>query len=264
MGQITKGKVAQSCPALCNPMSVAPRLQCQCDSPDENNRVGSCSLLQGIFPTQGLNPSLLHCRHIPYHLSHEGSPQITKFLINSSPSSVLFVWLLSVSVWQCLLLSQCLLKDLAKLLIIWVLGFSLHLTLAPPDTGTEDLGPPQTAAVASSLLAWQLVYFWSYVLVHTTRGDGIFILKVFFFFFLVVPCGLWDLSPLTRDWTQATEVKAWNPNHQATRELSVGLSGKLILLKYSWFTMLYISGFFHVCMHISQPRWIPPKRPMGS
>jgi len=27
-----------------------------------------------IFPTQGLNPGLLHCRQIPYHLSHQGSP----------------------------------------------------------------------------------------------------------------------------------------------------------------------------------------------
>ena len=31
-------------------------------------------LLQGIFPTQGLNPDLLHCRQILYHLSHQGSP----------------------------------------------------------------------------------------------------------------------------------------------------------------------------------------------
>ena len=37
--------------------------------------VGSHSLLQGIFPTQGSNPGLLHCRQIPYHLSHQGSPQ---------------------------------------------------------------------------------------------------------------------------------------------------------------------------------------------
>ena len=31
------------------------------------------SLLQGIFLTHGLNPSLLHCRQILYHLSHQGS-----------------------------------------------------------------------------------------------------------------------------------------------------------------------------------------------
>ena len=39
-----------------------------------NTAVGSPSLLQGIFPTQGSNPSLLHCRQILYHLSHQGSP----------------------------------------------------------------------------------------------------------------------------------------------------------------------------------------------
>ena len=33
----------------------------------------SLSLLQGIFPTQGLNPGLLHCRQISYQLSHNGS-----------------------------------------------------------------------------------------------------------------------------------------------------------------------------------------------
>ena len=33
----------------------------------QNTRVGSLSLLQGIFPTQGWNPGLLHCRRILYH-----------------------------------------------------------------------------------------------------------------------------------------------------------------------------------------------------
>ena len=36
---------------------------------------GSCSLLQEIFPTQRLNPDLLHCRQILYRLSHEGTPR---------------------------------------------------------------------------------------------------------------------------------------------------------------------------------------------
>ena len=34
--------------------------------------VGSHSLLPGVFPTQGLNPGLLHCRRILYHLSRQG------------------------------------------------------------------------------------------------------------------------------------------------------------------------------------------------
>ena len=40
----------------------------------QNPGVGSLSLLQGIFPTQGSNPGLPHFRHILYQLSHEGSP----------------------------------------------------------------------------------------------------------------------------------------------------------------------------------------------
>ena len=35
-----------------------------------------CSFLQGIFPTQGLNPGLPHCRQILYQLSHQGSPEV--------------------------------------------------------------------------------------------------------------------------------------------------------------------------------------------
>ena len=44
------------------------------NSPGQNTRVGSRSLLQGIFPTQGSNPGLAHCRRIPYWLSHQGNP----------------------------------------------------------------------------------------------------------------------------------------------------------------------------------------------
>ena len=45
------------------------------DSPGKNTGVGGHVLLQGIFPTQGSNPGLLHCRWILYCLSHQGSPK---------------------------------------------------------------------------------------------------------------------------------------------------------------------------------------------
>ena len=45
------------------------------NSPGQNTGVGSCSLFQGIFPTEGLNPGLLHCGWIFYQLSHKGSPR---------------------------------------------------------------------------------------------------------------------------------------------------------------------------------------------
>ena len=43
--------------------------------------VGSRSLLQGIFPTQGLNRNLLHWRQILYQLIHQGSPKDNCFAI---------------------------------------------------------------------------------------------------------------------------------------------------------------------------------------
>ena len=42
----------------------------------QNPGVGSLSLLQGTFPTQGLNPGLPHCRGILYQLSHQGSQRL--------------------------------------------------------------------------------------------------------------------------------------------------------------------------------------------
>ena len=50
------------------------------NSPGQNTGVGSLSLLQGIFPTQGLNPGLPHCRQILYQLSHKGSPRILEWV----------------------------------------------------------------------------------------------------------------------------------------------------------------------------------------
>ena len=50
------------------------------NSPGQNTGVGSLSLLQGIFPTQGLNPGLLHCMWILYQLSHKGSPRTLEWV----------------------------------------------------------------------------------------------------------------------------------------------------------------------------------------
>ena len=47
------------------------RLLCPWASPGKNTGVGCHSLLQGIFPAQGSNSGLPHCRGILYHLSHQ-------------------------------------------------------------------------------------------------------------------------------------------------------------------------------------------------
>ena len=65
-------KVAHSCPTLWDPSPWG--------SPGQNTGVGSLSFPQGIFPTQGLNPGLLHCRWILYQLSHKGSPRILEWV----------------------------------------------------------------------------------------------------------------------------------------------------------------------------------------
>ena len=49
------------------------RLLCPWDSPGKNTGVGCQFLPQGIFPTQGSNLGLLHCRQILYRLSHHVS-----------------------------------------------------------------------------------------------------------------------------------------------------------------------------------------------
>ena len=50
------------------------------NSQGQDTGVGSLSLLQGIFPTQGSNPGLPHCRLIFYQLSHKGSPRTLKWV----------------------------------------------------------------------------------------------------------------------------------------------------------------------------------------
>ena len=50
------------------------------NSPGQNTGAGSLSLLQGIFPTQGSNSGLLHCRWILYQPSHQGSPGILEWV----------------------------------------------------------------------------------------------------------------------------------------------------------------------------------------
>ena len=108
--------VTQSCPTLCNPMDNSPRgfsvhgnpqarilewiampssrtfpnsgikprspelqaysLPSKPPGKPKKNGMGSLSLLQGIFPTQGSNPGLPNCRQILYQLSYQGSPRV--------------------------------------------------------------------------------------------------------------------------------------------------------------------------------------------
>ena len=67
--------LSHSVVTLCDSMDCSLPA-CHVDSLGKNTGVGCHTFLQGIFPTQGSNPGLLHCRRILYHLSHQGSRRI--------------------------------------------------------------------------------------------------------------------------------------------------------------------------------------------
>ena len=71
--------VTQLCPTLCDPMDCnLLGSSVHGDFPGKNTGVGCHALLQRLFPTQGSNPSPLHCRQILYHLSHQGCLLLVK------------------------------------------------------------------------------------------------------------------------------------------------------------------------------------------
>ena len=70
---------SESCSVVSS--SLQPhRLYSPWNSPGQNTGVGSLSLFQWIFSTQGSNPGLLHCGWILYQLSHQGSPRILEWV----------------------------------------------------------------------------------------------------------------------------------------------------------------------------------------
>ena len=70
-----ESEVAQSCPTLSDPMDCSPLGSSVHGifQASKNTGVGSNSLLHGLFPTQGSNPGLPHCRQILYNLNQQRS-----------------------------------------------------------------------------------------------------------------------------------------------------------------------------------------------
>ena len=74
--------VTQICLTLCDPTDCSPpSSSVHGRSPGKNTEVGCFPLLQGIFPTQGLNPGLLNCRWILYSLNHQESLKILEWIV---------------------------------------------------------------------------------------------------------------------------------------------------------------------------------------
>jgi len=98
-----------------------------------NTRVGSHSLLQGIFPAQGSNPGLPHCRQILYHLSHQGmliclilSQRSLKNVLIKFFSFCCFDWVISI-----ILFSRSLICSVSSgLLLIPSVVFLISVTVS--------------------------------------------------------------------------------------------------------------------------------------
>ena len=73
----SENEVSQLCLALYDPMDCSlTRLLRPWDFPGKSNGMGCRFLLQGIFPTQGSNPGLLHCRRILLPAEPQGKPML--------------------------------------------------------------------------------------------------------------------------------------------------------------------------------------------
>ena len=87
----SESEVTQSCLTLCNPMDCSlSGSSVHGIFPGKSAGVDCHCLLQGIFPTQGSNPGLPHCRQTLYPLSHQGSPRanIAEETISKSVSHI--------------------------------------------------------------------------------------------------------------------------------------------------------------------------------
>ena len=90
-------KLLQSCPTLCDSVDFSPpRLLRPWDSPGENTGVGCCALLQGIFPTQGSNLSLLLLLHWQADSSPLAPPGKPQGFYPAYHLLFMFVWLLKI------------------------------------------------------------------------------------------------------------------------------------------------------------------------
>ena len=79
----SESEVVQSCPTLCDPMDCSPLGSSIHGIFQVKNTGVVCRfLLQGIFPTRGLNSGLPHCRQTLTHLSHQGSPTLPEMGLN--------------------------------------------------------------------------------------------------------------------------------------------------------------------------------------
>ena len=160
--------------------SLRPHLYSPWNSPGQNTEVGSHSLLQGIFPTQGSNPSPPDCRWILYQLSRQGSPFYTGWCIHVSaflpvhptlsPFPSVFTYLFSMSLFPFLSCKQVHLYHFSRFrvcVLIYHICFSLsdftlydRLQVYPRHYKWSNFAP----------FHWRLILNWNTLLVSGLVG----------------------------------------------------------------------------------------------
>ena len=127
-------------------LSGTPWLLCPWDSPGKNTGVGCYFLLQGIFPTQGSNPGLLHCRHMLYPLSHQGSLSSQRVLGLTVPCwDRLHLWF-TLRMWE---------RQKGRWDREFQGGRALdHYSQGSSQPHRPDSGIPYWAATSTALLRW--------------------------------------------------------------------------------------------------------------
>ena len=106
--------------------------------------MGCHFLLQGIFPTQGSNLGLPHCRQPLYHMTHQGSPSVHIYVFKN----IFFLLLLQVLDKDCTSLTPSLVAQRIKRLP--AMQETQVRSLGWEDPLEEDM------ATHSSTLAWKI------------------------------------------------------------------------------------------------------------
>ena len=131
--------VAQSCLTLCN-LTQQTRLLCPWNSPGKNIGVDSHAILQGIFPTQGSNFSLPHCRQI---LPSE-PPEKPKIYANTIFNSIYTIW----NSMDCSLPGSSVRELLQARILEWVaISFSMGSWSQLFTWGGQSIGISASASV---------------------------------------------------------------------------------------------------------------------
>ena len=124
----------------------------------QNTGVGCHSLLQGIFPTQGLNPGGLHCRQILCHLNHQGSPNYISVQFSSVAQCQTLCDPMNHSTPGLPVHHQ--IAEFTQTHVLWV-GDAIHLILCRPLLLPPPIFPSIKVFSNESVLRIRWPKFWS-------------------------------------------------------------------------------------------------------